>query len=71
MNNLIGAGPLVEGTGRALAAKSEVIILCVTGSPEVETVLSAIGGVLEGLRPGTIVVDFSPRFRPPPSAWLP
>lgn len=59
MNDLIGAGPLVERTGRALAAKSDVIILCVTGSPAVETVLSASGCVLEGLRPGTIVVDCS------------
>jgi 3-hydroxyisobutyrate dehydrogenase-like beta-hydroxyacid dehydrogenase len=36
-----------------------VIILCVTGSPQVEAVLTGAGGVLAGLRPGTVVVDCS------------
>jgi len=39
-------------SGRDLAARSEIIILCVTGSPEVEALLSNPGGVLEGLQPG-------------------
>lgn len=46
-------------TGSALAAAADVIILCVTGSPEVESVLLGEGGVLSSLRPGTVIVDCS------------
>ena len=42
-----------------LAARSEVVILVVTGAPQVEAVLAGPGGVLEGLRPGTLVIDCS------------
>ena len=42
-----------------LAQNSDVIIICVTGSPQVEAVITAKGGILEGLRPGTIVIDCS------------
>ena len=59
MDDLLEAGAKTEKTARALAVQSDVIILCVTGSPEVEAVLSGSNGVLEGLRPGTIVVDCS------------
>jgi 3-hydroxyisobutyrate dehydrogenase-like beta-hydroxyacid dehydrogenase len=41
----------------ALAARSEVVILVLTGSPQVEAVLTGPDGVLQGLRPGTIVMD--------------
>ncbi|BCM83961.1 2-hydroxy-3-oxopropionate reductase [Methylobacterium indicum] len=43
----------------ALAKASEVVILCVTGTPQVEDVLLGDGGVLASLRPGTVVVDCS------------
>jgi 3-hydroxyisobutyrate dehydrogenase len=42
-----------------LAAASDVVILCVTGTPEVEDVLFRQDGVLAGLRPGSIVIDCS------------
>ncbi len=59
MDDLLAAGATSDKTARALAAQSDVIILCVTGSPEVEAVLSGGEGVLDGLRPGSIVVDCS------------
>ncbi|MFE8646997.1 NAD(P)-dependent oxidoreductase [Sphingomonas sp. NCPPB 2930] len=46
----------------ALAAQAEVVILCVTGTPQVEAVLFGEGdapGVLRSLRPGTVVIDCS------------
>ena len=46
-------------TASALAANSNVLILCVTGTPQVEDVLFRDDGVLAGLRPGTIVIDCS------------
>jgi 3-hydroxyisobutyrate dehydrogenase-like beta-hydroxyacid dehydrogenase len=44
---------------RELAAHSDVVILVLTGSPQVEAVLTGAGGVLAGLRPGSIVIDCS------------
>ncbi|HYF60277.1 MAG TPA: NAD(P)-dependent oxidoreductase [Burkholderiaceae bacterium] len=52
-------GVTVRPTPAALAADREVVILCVTGSPQVEAVLSGPEGVLSRLRPGTVVVDCS------------
>jgi 3-hydroxyisobutyrate dehydrogenase-like beta-hydroxyacid dehydrogenase len=46
-------------SARELAQASDVIILCVTGSPQVEETIFGKDGVLEGLRSGTVVVDCS------------
>ena len=43
----------------ALAARSDLVILVLTGSPQVEAVLTGPDGVLQGLRPGTVVIDCS------------
>ncbi|SEM28508.1 3-hydroxyisobutyrate dehydrogenase [Roseovarius azorensis] len=43
----------------ALAATSDVVVLCLNGSPQVEAVMLKESGVLEGLRPGSVVVDCS------------
>jgi 3-hydroxyisobutyrate dehydrogenase-like beta-hydroxyacid dehydrogenase len=59
------AGDLIElgakscKTAGEVAAASDVVILCVTGSPQVEEVLTGKGGVLAALRRGTVVVDCS------------
>lgn len=42
-----------------LAARSDVVILVLTGSPQVEAVLTEPGGILAGLKPGAIVIDCS------------
>ena len=56
---LRAGGASVMNDLSTLAARSEVIILVLTGSPAVEAVLTGAGGVLEGLRPGAVVVDCS------------
>jgi 2-hydroxy-3-oxopropionate reductase len=43
----------------AVAAKSEVIIVMVPDTPDVETVLFGAGGVAEGLTKGSLVIDMS------------
>ena len=45
--------------GKTLAAGSEVVIVMVPDTPDVETVLFAPGGLAEGLKPGTLVIDMS------------
>jgi 2-hydroxy-3-oxopropionate reductase len=44
---------------KAVAEKSEVVILMVPDTPDVETVLFGPKGVAEGLKRGTLVVDMS------------
>lgn len=57
--DLLAAGALEAATPAELARASEVVFLCVTGSPDVEAVLGGPDGVLAGARPGLIVVDCS------------
>jgi 3-hydroxyisobutyrate dehydrogenase-like beta-hydroxyacid dehydrogenase len=59
LNSLLAAGAQAFGSAAALAARSEVVILVLTGSPQVESVLTGPDGVLQGLRPGSVVIDCS------------
>jgi len=58
-DDLIELGATRHCTAADLAKTCDILILCVTGSPQVEDVLIGSGAVLESLRPGTIVVDCS------------
>ncbi|MBS0392061.1 MAG: NAD(P)-dependent oxidoreductase [Proteobacteria bacterium] len=46
-------------TVQELARRAEVLILCVTGSPQVEAVLLGDEGALAALQPGAVVIDCS------------
>lgn len=59
LDELRAAGATSVQSAAALAAGAEVVILCVTGTPEVEDVLFRQDGVLAGLKPGGIVIDCS------------
>ena len=57
--DLIAAGAESATAISGLTGECDVIILVVTGAPQVEAVLAGSGGVLETLRPGTLVIDCS------------
>jgi 3-hydroxyisobutyrate dehydrogenase-like beta-hydroxyacid dehydrogenase len=57
--DLVARGAVACGSGAALAAQCDVVVLCVTGSPQVEDVLFRPDGVLAGMRPGLVVIDCS------------
>ena len=59
IDDLLQQGVKTFNTPQDLAAHSDVVILCVTGTPQVEAVLMGEDGVLKGLRPRTIVIDCS------------
>jgi 3-hydroxyisobutyrate dehydrogenase-like beta-hydroxyacid dehydrogenase len=59
LDDLKRAGARSCRSPATLAADSEVVILCVTGSPEVEAVVLADDGLIMGMRPGTVVIDCS------------
>jgi 3-hydroxyisobutyrate dehydrogenase len=56
---LLDLGAQEAATPAALAAASDVVLLCVSDTPDVESVLFDSGGVAEGIRPGSLVVDCS------------
>ena len=59
LTDLLAAGARTCQTPKQLAAQTDVVILCVTGTPQVEAVLMGHEGVLQGLQAGTLVIDCS------------
>lgn len=59
VDDLLGEGAVSKSSAREVAEASEVVILCVTGTPQVEAVLFEPDGVLDGLKQGAIVIDCS------------
>ena len=59
LDQLKAAGVTTQTSAATLAANVDIVIVCVTGTPQVEAVLLGEGGVLQGLRPGTVVIDCS------------
>ena len=57
------AAPLLErgaawaGSPGEVAAQCDVVCTCVPGPPQMQAVMLGPGGVLEGVRPGAIVID--------------
>src|SRR5439155_6351278 len=43
----------------ALAAESDIVVVCVSDSPDVEAILFGEHGVSETIRPGSLVIDCS------------
>ncbi|WP_418320837.1 NAD(P)-dependent oxidoreductase [Piscinibacter sakaiensis] len=59
LDALTAAGAVTVRSLRELGSRSDVVILVLTGSPQVEAVVMGDDGILAGLRPGSIVIDCS------------
>jgi 3-hydroxyisobutyrate dehydrogenase-like beta-hydroxyacid dehydrogenase len=59
LDELLSLGGATRTTATDVAHCSDVVILCVTGTPQVEEVLTAANGVFAGLQPRSIIVDCS------------
>jgi 3-hydroxyisobutyrate dehydrogenase-like beta-hydroxyacid dehydrogenase len=59
--DLLAAGASEAASPAALATSSEIVFLCVTGSPQVEAAVEGPEGLLASAkrRPGLVVVDCS------------
>ena len=57
IDDLVGRGAREAKSPKDLAQQSDIVILCVTGSPQVEELVFKKDGLLAGLRPGMIVAD--------------
>lgn len=56
---LAAAGAQTAANPAAVAAESEVIIICVSDTPDVEAVILGPKGVIEGAKAGSLVIDCS------------
>jgi 3-hydroxyisobutyrate dehydrogenase len=56
---LVSAGARRGATPAAVGAEVTIVVLCVTDAPQVEEVLFGANGLVEGLRPGSLVIDCS------------
>lgn len=59
LDGLKAAGARSFTSLKELAAQSDIVILVLTGSPQVEAVLTGAEGILSGLKPGSVVIDCS------------
>ena len=59
LGDLLASGARTVSTPQAVAQASDVVILCVNGSAQVEAILAAETGLLAGLREGMTVIDCS------------
>lgn len=57
--DLRARGAVACKTAEDLAKACDMIILCVTGAPQVEEILSETGALLSALRPGALIIDCS------------
>ena len=59
VKELCSKGAIACGCCREIAEKSDIIFIIVPDTPDVEAVLFSGNGLVEGLKPGSIVVDMS------------
>lgn len=57
--DLVAAGSRVADSPADLAATSDIIMMCVSDTPDVEEVTLADGGLIHGLAEGKLVIDHS------------
>lgn len=59
VQDLVADGAEGAGSAREVAERSEMVITMVPNSPHVKAAILGDGGVIEGARPGTLVIDMS------------
>ncbi len=59
VDDLVGRGATEAKTLAELAAASDIVFICVTGSPQVERIVLGSDGLVATMTPGSVVVDCS------------
>ncbi len=65
-DEILGLGATPVKTPADVARVADVVILCVTGSPQVEAIVTGENGLVSALKPGTVIVDCSTAL---PERW--
>jgi hypothetical protein len=69
MDEFVQAGATAAQSPAAVAERSDIVITCVSDTPDVEAVVLADNGVIHGASPGSLVVDMS-TISPDNNAWF-
>ncbi len=59
MDELVDAGARAGSSPADVATQSDIVFICVSDTPDVETVVLGAEGVIHGAQPGALVVDCS------------
>lgn len=59
IEDLVGRGATEVATAREVGERCSIVLLCVTGSPQVESLIRGENGLKAGLKPGSVIVDCS------------
>lgn len=59
IDDLLASGVHLCDSVKEITAYADIIVLCVTGSPQVESIMYAEDGLLKNLKKGTIIIDCS------------
>lgn len=59
VEELLALGAEAGVSGKDVASKCEIIVTMLPNSPHVKTVVLGEGGIIEGAKPGTVIIDMS------------
>jgi len=59
MDALVQAGATAGSTPAVVAGRCDIVMICVSDTPDVQEGVTGPAGLLEGLRPGALIVDHS------------
>jgi 2-hydroxy-3-oxopropionate reductase len=59
LDDVVEAGAKAGSSSKEVAEKSEIVITMLPNSPDVKEAVLGKNGVLEGAKPGTILIDMS------------
>ena len=62
MEELVAQGAQKASSPQHLASRSSTVITCLPASPDVEAAILGPQGVIEGAKPGTVVIDMSSSY---------
>ena len=57
--SLVESGAKEAASPAAVASRTDIIITIVSDTPDVEAVVAGASGIIQGIRPGSLVVDMS------------
>lgn len=58
-NSLVASGATLAASPGDVASRCDIVMICVSDTPDVEAVVFGVDGVAEGLRPGGLIIDHS------------
>lgn len=59
VDDLVKRGATEVATPREVGERCSIVLICVTGSPQVEAIIRGKDGLKAGLKPGSVIVDCS------------